>query len=214
MHWNPLIAVAAVVGANALTAHAEPLSIEQEPASALPETTLAFTFEPGDSMPASAESDPFAEGSWVWQAYGAAAFGDSAGELYSGHFGVGYHFVDDLSINFDGMIAWADASGSDDVIGVGLELIFRWHFYHEQRWSIFGDVGGGIVLFDDDFPAGGTEFNFSLSAGLGATYRFGDELMLMLGVRWYHLSNARISGKDRNIGYDAAGVYLGVMKPF
>ncbi len=206
-----------LIGLFTFAAAAEEASLETPSVQSIggADARLSFEFDPTDvSLAAVSNGDPFAKGSWVWQTYGAGSFGDNEGDLYSGYFGVGYYFKDDLSVSLDGLVMWADADKGDDVVGGGLDLIFRWHFYHHGKWSIFGDVGGGVVWFDDEFPPGGTSFNFTVHAGVGATYQFENEMMLLMGVRWFHLSNARIKGRDRNIGYDGLSLYLGVMKPF
>jgi len=36
----------------------------------------------------------------------------------------------------------------------------------------------------------------------------------MGGLRWFHISNGRIKGKEHNVGFDSPLFYAGVMIPF
>ena len=55
----------------------------------------------------------------------------------------------------------------------------------------------------------GTHFNFTLQSGFGATYGLSDLFIPMGGMRWFHISKARIRGRDRNVGFDSPMFYLG-----
>ncbi len=166
-------------------------------------------------------SDPFQEGSWVFTAYGSAAFGDDSGEVYAVHVGGGYYFIDGLSINLEAVGAFASVNDSGplheggDSLGGGFDLLLRWHFLrdkNEGRWSIYADGGAGILYTGESIPANGSNFNFTPQIGLGATYKICDWANLMGGARWYHISNA--GTHSDNPGYDSALVYLGVLIPF
>ena len=75
-------------------------------------------------------------------------------------------------------------------------------------------VEGALYIYTSDtLRDPGTHFNFTLQGGTGATYNVTDRLTAMLGVRWYHISNARIRGRDRNVGFDSPLFYLGLMMP-
>lgn len=110
---------------------------------------------------------------------------------------------------------WAlDEPGEYDP-GVSVSSIFRWHFYRDETWTTFADAGVGVLLAGDKVPEGGTNFNFLPRVGVGATYRLGESnARLIGGVRWHHISNARILGNDSNPGRDGAMLYLGVSIPF
>ncbi len=203
-----------------------------DPAAQLPSTSLAaqaqatdfkadFTAEPALSVMGDG-GDPFAQGKWIWTFYGGAAFGDEAGELYTLHLGAGYHLIDDLSINFEGVLTVADGDQTTiisgvptrDAVGGGLDIIFRWHFLRSGDFSVYAEAGCGIVAFDREFPGHGTNVNFTPQAGVGVTYEINSSMMLMAGARWSHLSNARTQGANNNPGMDSAMVYAGIMWPF
>ena len=103
--------------------------------------------------------------------------------------------------------------------GISGSMIFRWHFLHadDYKWSIFGDAGIGILGAFDDVPNGGTGFDFLPRLGGGFTHRLGDEPnspRLMVGLRWHHISNARIQGDSRNPSRDSLAFYAAIVFPF
>lgn len=155
---------------------------------------------------------PFAEGTWTFQTYGSGTWGDSdKGEIYTAHIGVGYHFVDDLSINLEAIGGWADAEKDDDGGVGGIDLLFRWHFLQGRSWSLYIDGGAGFQLATTNFPSD-SHHNFRPQVGLGGTLQITDSIRLMGGARWLHISNA---GTTRiNNGLDGAQLYAGIMVPF
>jgi lipid A 3-O-deacylase len=108
---------------------------------------------------------------------------------------------------------------SSDRFGLNTSMVFRWHFLNDpepsDRWSVFGDAGIGVLATTNNVPPGGTGLNFTPRFGVGGTYRLGDTpVRLIGGVRWHHISNARIHGERRNPSRDAAMFYVGVIFPF
>jgi lipid A 3-O-deacylase len=129
--------------------------------------------------------------------------------------GVGFeHFIGDdlsLSVELNGLFA---AQGGPNAGGVNVNLLFRWHFLHprEEGWSLYFDGGAGLLVSTDEIPAGGSSFNFTPQAGLGATIDIGEQRRLMCGVRWLHVSNANTF--EENPGRDHAYAYVGLSLPY
>lgn len=121
----------------------------------------------------------------------------------------------ELVMEFGG---WFFNQPGDDAAGVNWNLIFRFHlltFGERKDWTLFGEGGAGLLVTTDVVPAGGTGFNFTPRAGVGFTHQLGDsDNRLVFGVRWHHISNARINGDDRNPGRDGINVYAGIEFPF
>ena len=158
----------------------------------------------------------FIAGTWTFQTYGSAAFGDENGEIYAGHIGAGYHPWDNVSINleaFGGHIDFEDGSHGEAAVG-GLDLLVRVHIHKGDGWTLFVDVGAGLQQSTRPLPYNGTHFNFRPQGGLGVTVRVRDNAMLIAGARWLHISNANKDGQDVNPGYDSAFLYTGLMIPF
>jgi len=104
--------------------------------------------------------------------------------------------------------------GTSESFGVAAALGFRWHFIHRERWTLFADIGIGFLLATQEVPPGGTRFNFMPRAGVGFTRQIAGEARLIGGLRWHHISNARIVGESRNPARDAPLLYVGVVVPF
>jgi len=125
--------------------------------------------------------------------------------------GFGYHFLDGLSLNLEG-VGGAVQAERDDEGGVGgLDLIARWHFFHEDPASVYIDGGTGFQQATTNFPSD-SHHNFRLQLGLGGTWRIAGGGHVMGGARYLHVSNAGTS--EHNDGYDGAQLYAGLSFPF
>ena len=63
-------------------------------------------------------------------------------------------------------------------------------------------------------PEGGTRFNYWMHSGPGLTYRLDARTHLMLGIRYYHLSNADSEGEAHNPNINALEGYVGLLFTF
>ncbi len=132
---------------------------------------------------------------------------------------VSYFLVDD--VEFAGEFgAWYFSQRGPDAGGVSASMVFRYHFIHEDKWTVFADVGIGVLGATDNVPATrqgftGTSFDFLPRAGVGFTRQLTDDgARLIVGLRWHHISNARIFGDDNNPARDSAMLYAAVVFPF
>ena len=125
-------------------------------------------------------------------------------------FGANYFIWDNFSLGAE--IAGHEISQLGDDAGMlALEATLRHHFWQCDDWTIFIDGAFGPSYATRETPQGGTHFNFLSRVGLGATYRLDEHLHLMFGARYWHLSNARIEGEDRNPNINGAEAYVGLM---
>jgi hypothetical protein len=109
---------------------------------------------------------------------------------------------------------WYFAQQADNSAGGSFNVDVRWHFLDRPRWTMFFDGGAGMLVTDDEVPHSGLAFNFTPRLGLGWTWRPGVRpVRLRTGLRWQHISNAAILGKDSNPGRDALMVHVGAMWP-
>jgi hypothetical protein len=125
--------------------------------------------------------------------------------------GAGYYFKDNQSWNFQLAGYDLQQDGQDDKWGGSFDILYRNHFLSRDPWTVFIDGGAGIFWADDPFPAGGTHQNFTLQAGFGVTRRVSDSMHLMGAARWFHVSNARKEGRERNPHTDGIGLFVGLM---
>jgi hypothetical protein len=138
------------------------------------------------------------------------------------HIAFSTFLADDLEFAIEGA-GWYFHQKGDDTGGLSGSMAFRWHFLHadDYNWSVFGDAGIGMLVGFDEVPDGGTGFNFLPRVGAGFTKALNDSIdgesrgaRLMVGVRYHHISNGRISGDSRNPARDAVCVYAAITFPF
>lgn len=170
-----------------------------------------------DAMPPERVARPFgfagstflsAGGGWAWD------FGDTTDGM--GWIGWSLFLADELEFRVEGA-GWYFNQPGDNSGAVSVVMLIHWHPLHDEcfTWSIFGEVGIGILAAFDEVPDGGTGLDFAPRVGAGYTRRIADDgTRLEVGVRWRHLSNGRIEGDARNPAVDSIQVFAGVIIPF
>lgn len=190
------------------------------PAAPTPPATPA----PAEPTPAHADGElvvpgappKFAQAGSDWWTVGAGAAVGRRTHVDANVYGAWSHFVaDDVEVAAE-LGVWYYAQEGDDAAGINPNIVFRWHFVHEDDFTIFTDIGIGVLAATDNVPSGGTSFDFTPRAGVGFTYALNDagNVRLVGGLRWAHVSNARIHGDDNNPGLDSVMLYSGVQFPF
>jgi hypothetical protein len=164
-----------------------------------------------------ADQTPFDKGTWNLSLYGSyvTPIRYSDDRFYNVNLAGGYYFWNNNSINVEFQGSYIDQPGSDDEALLGaIGILGRWHFLVRERWSLFVDGGGMVSYADHEVPIFGTNFNFIGKVGIGATIDLrvmGDNSRLIGGVRYFHLSNGQIRGRDDNPSYDGIQFWTGVM---
>lgn len=126
------------------------------------------------------------------------------------HIGVHRFIFDNFSLGAEVVAAGIWQPG-DDAAAVGVIGMFRHHLIQNDRASFFMDFGFGPLQASDRVPEGGTDFNFITRVGPGVAWRLDDKTSLVGTARYWHLSNARIEGHDRNPSLNAAELSIGLM---
>lgn len=156
-----------------------------------------------------------AAGSWRWAIYGGGAYDFDRSGHFNLHVSTEYFLADHFSVNIElGVLYFSQIN---DTWGGNFNTLLRWHFLVDpnDRWTIYVDAGAGLLGTFEDVPDGGTSFDFTPQAGMGATIALGDDgTRLMTGVRWHHISNARTNGDENNPGRDSLMAYVGVSFPW
>jgi opacity protein-like surface antigen len=168
-------------------------------------------------LPQEPAKPPFGtKNSWRWQLQAGGALQadnpDNRFALLGG--GVSYFPISDLSLDLELNGMYISQEG-DDALAGNLNMLMRWHFHHdrERRWSLYLDGGIGLFQATDDVPAfKGSHFNFTPQLGGGVSWQVAEDVRMMAGLRWHHISNANLF--DVNDGRDSAFVYVGVSVPF
>lgn len=111
---------------------------------------------------------------------------------------------------------WGFLQEGTDSVGLSWSFLLRVHFpLDEQKdTTFFLDGGVGVLGSVNRVPEDGTYINFIPKLGVGISHRLDDSASRLVGgVRWHHISNARINGEDRNPSRDGVMVYLGYTFP-
>lgn len=135
-----------------------------------------------------------------------------------------HHFVaEDFEFNA-ALMGWYHDQDGDNEVSAGAEIGFRWHFVNRGveevgpggiPWSVYGQVGIGLMGSSGDVPEDGTSYNFTPHGALGVTFRpWESATRVDVGVAWHHISNGSSSGSDDNPARDGVHVYAGLVFPF
>ena len=133
--------------------------------------------------------------------------------MESGTVGIGYYIFDNVSLNTEFSAYHNSQDGRDATISA-LNLLLRQHLLHEGRFSLFVDVGASVSIADAPTPPMGTYYNYMEMTGVGSTWALTDNLHLIGGVRYFHLSNARLKGPVHNPSINGMQGYVGLMYRF
>ncbi|MBM4108407.1 MAG: acyloxyacyl hydrolase [Phycisphaerae bacterium] len=179
--------------------------------AALLAAPAAFALEP--PTPPARSQEFGAEGS-TWLTVGAGWAPDFAAENdFNLHLAWSKFLVKDVEFALEGAGWYADQS-EHDAFGGSASMIFRCHFVNTGDWTVYADLGIGAIASSDDVPEGGSSFNLHPRAGAGLTRRLDDAgTRLQVGVRWHHVSNARIFGDGDNPARDRAMFYADLVLP-
>ncbi len=146
------------------------------------------------------------------QLYLSGTIGDSKGPIITSHAGVGYEFDQDVTINLEGVLGVAHNDNDSKTTAVfGFDLLLRRDFHTGDGWSAYVDGGAGFQLTTSDYPSD-SFWNFRLMIGPGAKVQLSEQVTLIGGARYIHISNADTS--HVNEGLDAVQLYLGAIIPF
>lgn len=121
--------------------------------------------------------------------------------------GVQWFVADEISVGLFAEAIYA-SQNPENALGGGGGVLLRWHFVREERFTLFVDLGCGLLATDNELPSGGTELNFTPRADFGATFALDARTHLIARLGWFHVSNAQTG--EGNPGIDAASVGLGI----
>lgn len=168
-----------------------------------------------DIAPSMLAAAPFGQaGAWRWNVHGGfgADFDDTKNRFGLGGVSFSYFATDDFSVDFEFDGLYFDQDTAENAGAFNFNLILRWHFMTRESWSLYIDGGTGVMELSDPVPAGGSTFNFIAQVGSGISFDINDEVRLLTGVRWHHISNGRTF--ENNPGQDSFYVYAGLSFPF
>ncbi|GAB5496176.1 MAG: hypothetical protein Phyf2KO_12560 [Phycisphaerales bacterium] len=174
---------------------------------------VTFDSEPQTTKPAPME--PYGSKDTQFYMLGTTLAPDFTGNFDASiHGQYTYFVIDDFEVGVEAAL-WGFFQ-DNNTTGLSSNLVMRYHFYQARRWSAFAELGIGVMLAADNVPDDGTNFNLMPRAGAGITYQIFDDqrTRLITGLRWHHISNARLAGEERNPARDAPGLYVGLLYEF
>jgi len=209
-----VLAAPATYARSAAPAEAFTLPLAATLAIQAPESTdTASAVDPSAALP---PIEAFgAKGTWHWSVGAGVAWNSEATDsniYFTAHTFITQDFEFNLTLG-----GWYFSQDGPDAGGINPAFGFRWHFMNRETWSLYGEVGIGLLLSNDDVPDGGSTSNFTPRAGVGATIDLDGAAggpRLDVGLRWHHISNASSGGASNNPSRDSVMLYAGVMFPF
>jgi hypothetical protein len=177
--------------------------------------SFALVTAPARGAEGDHDSAAFPRGLWTLELSGSYAdpIRFSEDELIVGTVGANYYLFDNLSLGLH-LSGYAVDQPNDDGYGVGLEAWARWHLLQFDRFTVYADGGGGRAYFDPETPEGGTHWNYTAKVGGGVSYQINDDVYLMGGARYFHVSNGNQFERINNPSYDSVQYYVGLMFQF
>jgi hypothetical protein len=118
-----------------------------------------------------------------------------------------------LVLHQDWVLSYLDAEPIGSIpggtgIGIGTDLLVRWHPDWRPSLVPYIDVGGGIQFAaGNSFPADGSRWMFTLHGGAGWLIPLRRDRQASVTLRYLHISNAGVA--DNNSGYDVVHLVLG-----
>lgn len=181
-------------------------------------TASTYTFDPqvnaGTQLaPAAPSAKPSfgTKDTWRWQLLLGGMSDFEAAEQVEFGLSASYFIIDNLSVDFQ-IEGDYIAQPVANAWGGGATILFRWHFLAYETWSLYADAGSGVLATTVNTPSGGTSFNFTPQAGGGVSFDVAQDLRLMVGARWYHISNANTG--ETNPGRNSVMAYVMLSVPF
>ena len=96
-----------------------------------------------------------------------------------------------------------------DVFLPALSLMLRWSAFRVGETSVFLEGGGGLSNASNEVPNRGTRLNLVSQTGVGLERPLSSRIGLVGGLRWLHVSNNSLNGRDHNPDIQALGLYIG-----
>lgn len=159
-------------------------------------------------------ADLFSKGSRLLSMTAGRSFDTRYGRISLLQLNVNEYILDNLAIHYGATFGYADTKRTKSGVCGGPELGIRLHFFKNQHWSTYAEASIAAGFYQYPVKEGTLKFNFDLQPGVGATFRITENAHVRGGMRWHHLSNARIGGSSRNYGYDGVMFYFGMMRSF
>jgi len=171
------------------------------------------------STPAAAvPDDPLGRRGWHLELTGHGAletwnYNGNHEEMAGEFAGITYGIRDGLALKIASPLYYVWQRGTDGYL-FGLTWGVRGRLLRRPRWSAFWEFEVGVSESDTHVPPRGTRFNYLAIGGGGVTVRLRPGVHALGGLRWVHVSNNSLAGRDRNPDIEAIGPTIGVLLGF
>jgi hypothetical protein len=162
--------------------------------------------------------DPFADGSWQLELSGHGAletwnYNISHEEMYGSFAGLTFAVRDGLALTAGAPLYYVSQRGVDAWM-LGATFGVRGRIYRRSGTSVFLGFEVGISEADTFVPPRGTRFNYLALGSAGLTVRLRTGVHLLGAVKWVHVSNNGLAGRNRNPDLEAVGPQVGLLIGF
>lgn len=165
--------------------------------------------------PARADDTIFPKGTYTLQTTLGGAYDGVENVSWAGTtVSVGKFFWDDVNLAIDVTGYAFEVQNADDPWGVAIGPTFRHFLIRRPDFTLYPEVGLQFCETSRNLPDDGTRFNFMLRFGVGTGFRLRDDLWLVAGLRYVHVSNGGYQGGDRHPGINAGEGFVGLMWQF
>ncbi len=110
-----------------------------------------------------------------------------------------------------GYITESNIHISDEAVGAGPVYLVRYEPWQWDKLALAVDMSGGIIFYNENFPAGGDFYNFMWRLGPKLIYALNENYAVSIGCKIMHVSNGQ-HGRMRNPSYNGQGFSVSVMK--
>jgi hypothetical protein len=162
--------------------------------------------------------DPLAGHGWhldltVHSAFEVANYNGNHEEMLAGFAGFTYGIREGLAVRVATPLYYVWQRGTDAYL-FGVTGGLRGRLVKKPRWSVFWEFELGVSEADTYVPPRGTRFNYLAIGGGGVTVRIRPGIHLLGGLRFVHLSNNSLAGRNRNPDIEALGPAIGLLYGF
>jgi hypothetical protein len=162
--------------------------------------------------------DPFEKRGWHLElsadlALEAWNYNANREEMYGLAPGITYGLREGLVLTGGGPLYYVSQRGVDAFL-LGATFGVRGRVLKRGRTAGFVEFQVGVSHADTYTPPRGTRFNYLALGGAGATVRVRPHTHLLVGLKWVHVSNNSLAGRDRNPDIEAVGPRLGLLVGF
>lgn len=173
---------------------------------------------PTATAQATQQNDAFQSRGWHLELGGHGAletwnYNGSHEEMFGMRAGIAYGLGKGITLIAGWPLYYVSQRGVDGSL-FGTTFGLRGRIYRYRRASPFLEFEVGLSESDTSVPPRGTRFNYLVLGGAGVTIQLRPGVHLLTGLKWIHVSNNGLAGRDRNPDIEAVGPHASVLVRF